>query len=98
MEITPQSVASVLIMVALAFIQNVSFSMVSRSRNHDHSGYHVVCAILSNGIWFATMQYLVVNQLTWALFAPYTIGTVSGSLTGSKISARVEKWLGLKKS
>lgn len=88
----------ILIMIVLAFCQNIAFSMVSRSRNHDHSGYHVICAIMSNGVWFACSKYLIVNNsMTWALMIPYTVGTVAGSLTGSKISARIERLLGLKK-
>jgi hypothetical protein len=87
-----------LIMI-LAFCQNIAFSMVSRSRNHDHAGYHVICAIASNAVWYATSKYLVVsNGMPWDMFLPYTIGTVSGSLTGSKISARIEKVLGITKS
>jgi hypothetical protein len=87
--------ATIVVMIVLAFVQNVSFSMVSRSRNRDHSGYHVLCAFMSNGIWFATSHYLIVaNQMTWALMIPYTIGTVAGSLTGSKISAWIEKRIG----
>jgi len=93
------SIGAIIFMVVLAFCQNVSFSMVSRSRNHDHSGYHIACAIMSNGVWFVASKYLVVDHgMSWALLVPYTIGTVAGSLTGSKISARIEKWLGLKKS
>lgn len=88
-----------LLVAVLAFAQNIGFSMMSRSRNHDHSGYHVSCALLSNGVWFIASKYLIVtNGMSWALFIPYTVGTVAGSLTGSKISARIEKMLGLKKA
>jgi hypothetical protein len=79
----------------MAFCQNVSFSIVSRSRNRNHMGYHLVAAIFSNGVWFATMKYLLItNQMTWMLMIPYTIGTVSGSLTGQAISMRIEKLIG----
>ncbi len=92
------TLTGILAMMALAFVQNVSFSMVSRSRNFDHKGYHVACAVFSNGIWYATAGFLIVRQgMPWALFLPYTVGTVAGSLTGSIISAHIEKWLGLKK-
>jgi uncharacterized membrane protein YfcA len=30
------------------------------------------------------------------LFIPYTLGTVAGSLTGAKVSMRIEKWLDAK--
>jgi hypothetical protein len=32
--------------------------------------------------------------MTWVLFVPYTIGTVSGSVTGQKISMWIERLLG----
>lgn len=89
------TVVAMLLMVVLAFVQNISFSMVSRSRNRDHYGYHLLCAVMSNGVWFATSKYLIVaNSMTWALMLPYTLGTVAGSLTGSKISAYIEKKIG----
>ena len=56
--------------------------------------YHAVCSVFSNGIWFATMHHLVVTDLSWWLLAPYVIGTVVGSITGAKISMRIEKLIG----
>jgi len=85
---------SALIILLLAFVQNISFSMVSRSRNRDNMTYHAVCSVFSNGIWFATMHHLVVTDLSWWLLAPYVIGTVVGSITGAKISMRIEKLIG----
>lgn len=85
------------IMMLMAFAQNVSFSIVSRSRNRDSKTYHFVAAILSNGVWFATLKYLAVtNQMDWVLFVPYTVGTVSGSVTGQAVSMWIEKRLGIK--
>ena len=85
---------SALIILLLAFVQNISFSMVSRSRNRDNMTYHAVCSVFSNGIWFATMHHLVVTDLSWWLLAPYVIGTVVGSITGAKISMRIERLIG----
>ena len=85
-----------LTILALAFIQNVSFSMVSRSRNRDNMTYHAICSVFSNGIWFATMHYLVAADLTFWLAIPYIIGTVCGSLFGVKVSMQVEKLIGAK--
>lgn len=88
---------TVLIMVVMAFAQNVSFTIVSRSRNRDNMTYHLIAAIASNGVWFMTFKYLAVtNDMTWALFLPYTVGTVSGSLMGQKISMWIEKRIGAK--
>jgi len=81
-------------MMLIAFLQNVSFSMVSRARNRDSVPYHMVAAWCSNGVWFATFAYLVHFKLNWMLFIPYTCGTVAGSLTGTQISMFIERILG----
>ena len=81
-------------MMLIAFLQNVSFSMVSRARNRDSVPYHMIAAWCSNGVWFATFAYLVYFKLNWMLFVPYTCGTVAGSLTGTQISMWIERILG----
>lgn len=89
------SYLAIAIMMIMAFCQNVSFSIVSRSRNRNHITYHLIAAIFSNGVWFATMKFLIVTQhMTWALMIPYTVGTVGGSVTGQKISMVIEKMIG----
>ena len=80
----------------LAYVQNISFTMVSRARNRDSMLYHAVCAVFSNGLWFASMGLLVANQLTWDLAPFYIVGTISGSLTGAKASIWIEKKIGAK--
>lgn len=81
-----------LILMILAFLQNVSFSIVSRSRNRSSKMYHFIASIASNGVWFMTMKYLIVTQdMTWMLFIPYTTGTVLGSVTGQSVSMWIEK-------
>jgi uncharacterized membrane protein YjjB (DUF3815 family) len=88
------SYLSILIMMVMAFCQSVSFSIVSRSRNRNSKTYHFVAAIFSNGVWFMTLKYLAIaNGMTWALFIPYTVGTVGGSVTGQAISMWIEKKL-----
>lgn len=90
MEIT------ILTILVLSFIQNVSFSMVSRSRNRDNMTYHAICSVFSNGLWFLTMGVLVAADLSiWLLF-PYIIGTVCGSIFGAKVSMKIEKLIGAK--
>ncbi len=80
----------------LAFAQSISFTMTSRSKNRDHMLYNGFCAILSNGIWLLMMRELFVAELSYVLFAPYILGTASGSMFGAKVSMRIEKWLGAK--
>ena len=88
------TIIGLLWLMAIAYGQNISFSLVSRARNRNHMGYHAAASVLSNGVWFATFHYLIVNEMSWILFIPYCIGTVAGSLTGAKMSMRIEKWLG----
>lgn len=85
---------SILWVLVLAFFQNVSFSIVSRSRNRDNMAYHLVASVFSNGIWFLTMRELVVSELSLILAIPYIVGTVAGSIFGVKVSMRIESWLG----
>ena len=88
------TVWSVVTLMALAFAQSVSFSIVSRSRNRNNINYHIIAATFSNAVWFATFKNLLTADMNWILFFPYTIGTVSGSVTGVKISQKIEQWLG----
>ena len=86
----------ILTVLSLAYIQNISFSMVSRSRNRDNMTYHAICSVFSNGIWFLTMHQLVVADLSLILLLPYVVGTVAGSITGAKVSMKIEKLIGAK--
>jgi uncharacterized membrane protein YfcA len=80
--------------LALAYIQTISFALVSRARNRSSMTYHAIASILSNGVWFLTMRELVVADMTLSLIMPYTVGTVAGSLTGAKISMWIERKIG----
>jgi hypothetical protein len=87
---------SIALVLALAYVQNISFSMVSRARNRDNHWYHATMSVFSNGIWFLTMHQLVVADLSYWLLVPYVVGTVAGSLTGSAVSMRIERMIGAK--
>lgn len=77
----------------LACFQNISFSIVSRSRNRSSIKYHLVAAFFSNAVWYLTFRSLVTNNMGLSLFPWYCIGTMFGSITGVKISMWIEKWL-----
>ncbi len=85
--------AQALYILVMSFLQNISFSVVSRARNRDNFAYLMVASVLSNGIWFLTFRALVLADMNWILFMPYTAGTVLGSLSGAGLSMRVERWL-----
>lgn len=80
----------------LAYFQNVSFSIVSRARNRDNMTYHLIASVFSNGVWFLTFRQLVLADMTFMLFIPYTLGTIAGSLTGAKFSMWIEDKIGAK--
>ena len=82
------------IILGLSFFQNVSFSIVSRSRNRDNIRYHIIAASLSNTIWFLTFRQLILEDMSYTFLLPYMVGCVAGSVFGVKISMRIEKWLG----
>lgn len=78
------------LLFVVAFIQNMAFTAVSRSRNSADVGYHRRCAIASNGIWFVTQLLImgtiwpVLTQGTelWRLAlvaVVYVIATTEGS-------------------
>lgn len=85
---------TVLIVIVLAFLQSVSNSLSSRSRNRNNFRYHTVAAIFSNGVWFCSFKVLADAGMNWVLILPYTLGTVCGSLSGAKIGMIIERWLG----
>lgn len=78
----------------LAFVQSVSFSLVSRSRNRDNQTYHIIASTISNLIWFLTLRQLVLADMTVALLLPYMAGTVPGSVYGSRLSMKIERMIG----
>ena len=47
------------LLAVVAFIQNMAFTAVSRSRNSADVNYHRRCAWASNGVWFITQVALV---------------------------------------
>ena len=82
------------ILFLLAFVQNVSFSVVSRSRNRNNMKYHLIASFFSNGIWFLTFRELIRADMTFVLFPTYCAGTMLGSVLGAKLSMRIEEWVG----
>lgn len=82
------------LLVGLGFLQNTSFSMVSRSRNRDNMDYHAIASLFSNTLWLLVIQRLFQEDFSGVLLAPYALGTISGSVFGSKISMQIEKMLG----
>lgn len=83
-----------LTILLLAFAQNISFSLVSRSRNRDNMKYHIIASGFSNVLWFFTFKQLIMTDMSIYVLPFYMVGTIAGSVFGVKISMKIEKWLG----
>lgn len=59
-------IGTLAILAVVAFIQNMAFTAVSRSRNAGDPAYHRHCAWLSNGVWL--ICYLLVWKQIWPVF------------------------------
>jgi len=88
------TIIAMLTILFLSFVQNISFSIVSRSRNRNNMKYHLIAAFFSNTIWFITFRQLVKADMTFLFFVPYCLGTMLGSVFGVKISMWIESKLG----
>ena len=83
-----------LVILGLSFIQNIAFTITSRSRNRDNKSYHVFASMSSNVIWFLTFKQLITTDMDLLMLLPYIIGTTLGSVYGMGVSMKIEKRLG----
>jgi hypothetical protein len=90
-----------LALAPVAFIQNMFFTLVSRSRNSQDTDYHRYCAWGSNGVWFVCQVMIVKNiwsaimagQWWYAIMAGivYSLATTEGSVLMMKRLIATEK-------
>lgn len=89
----------------ILFLQNVSFTIVSRSRNSGSLLRHMAASFVSNGIWFASQIFIFKRMLDimtgkegvgMAVLtgAFYTVMTMVGSLFAHWLSLKTEKGKG----
>jgi len=83
-----------LTVLVLAFVQNISFSLVSRSRNRNNMKYHIIASGFSNVLWFLTFKQLIMTDMSLYVLPFYMLGTITGSVFGVRISMKIERWLG----
>lgn len=90
-----------LALAPVAFIQNMFFTLVSRSRNSQDTDYHRYCAWGSNGVWFVC-QVMIVKNIWGAIMAGqwwyaiaagivYSLATTEGSVLMMKRLIATEK-------
>lgn len=68
-------------MFGLVFLQNASFTLVSRARNSSSILYHAIASVLSNGIWLLVIREVVLNFDKIHLMITYVIAAVVGSIS-----------------
>jgi len=93
---------SLILFAVCAFLQNMAFTAVSRSRNSGDPSYHRKCAYFSNSIWFITNFFIMkqvweVLQSNWSdwwklvlVIAIYTVATAEGSVVMMKRLLKTE--------
>lgn len=93
--LSAENKATVLILMGLSYISNLSYSGVSRSAVRNSALYHAIMLLLSNIAFYSVLYRLKTNDLSLQLFIPYTVATVFGSLSGAKVSMRIEDYFGI---
>lgn len=83
------------LVMGLAYAQNTTYGLQSRSANRNSNAYHALAALAANFTFFWSVQILVRNNLPPALLAPYVFATILGTAHGNVISIKVESFLGL---
>ncbi len=86
---------TLLLVMVLAYVQNTTYSLQSRSASRNSNAYHLVAAVAANFAFFWSLRLLVRNDLPVALLAPYVFATILGTLHGNSISIKIESVLGL---
>lgn len=91
----------ILLLAAAAFVQNMAFTWVSRSRNSGDPSYHRKAAYFSNGIWFLTniliwrQVWAAIESGSWLHLAvagvAYCIATSEGSVLMMRRLLKSEK-------
>lgn len=89
-----------LILCAVVFLNNMTHTWSSRSRNSGDPEYHRIAALASNAVWFVT-QVIIIDAIwhpltegNWLQLALvggcYTIATAEGSVFAMKMLLRFE--------
>lgn len=81
---------SLLWLVLMTFLFNVSACFYARARNRNNFTYHGIATIVSGTFWFYSFKPLMETGLDVYGFFCYSIGTLFGSLVGQRISLYIE--------
>lgn len=80
--------------LVLSTVQNIAFTILSRSRNRDNIYYHAVASIVANTLYFLIFRELVLSEMGIDLLLAYILGTTIGSIGGGKFSMWFEQIIG----
>lgn len=72
--------ADILMLFGSTFLQNASFTLVSRARNSKSLGFHAIASTLSNGIWLLVIRQVVQNLNSTLMMAVYLVASVLGAV------------------
>lgn len=75
----------------LLFLQNFSYTIVSRAGNRNNHLFLLGTSIFNGMVQFFIYQKLVAYKMDWPMFVPYLSGSVSGSIAGAAVSVPIEK-------
>lgn len=92
---------NLVLLIIVAFLQNMAFTWSSRSRNSGDPKYHFFVALLSNGVWFVCNFVLILPEVLkviengnyWMLALVgflYVLATSAGSSVMMKILLKKE--------
>ncbi len=82
------------VIVFLAFIQSVCYSLQSRAALRSSNLYHLIAALLSSFVFFATFRVLILANMDIGLLCPYMLGTTLGARYGITLSMNIEEKIG----
>lgn len=91
-----ESMDLVATILGLAYVNHIMMGLSSRAKNRGSYNYLILTTVASWFIWFLTFGFLIKNEMNFALFVPYTVATVLGSITGARASMRIERFFGFK--
>lgn len=92
---SPSELAWTFILVTgLLFVQNLSYTVLSRAGNRNKPTFLLVAALLNGVVQFFIYQRLVAYKMDWLLFLPYAAGSIAGSVSGAFASMKIEKKIG----
>ncbi len=81
--------------MGLAYLSNLTYTCVSRSAVRNSALYHACALFMSNIVFYSVLYRLRLSNLSLELFVPYTVATVFGSISGAKVSAKIEEYFGI---